>query len=67
MCLFIDKLIRTTENCLVCQIFKMRYGPNYDLDNSLDRSVLQFIVELDKYYIENKILKPTSLFGIFET
>jgi ubiquinone/menaquinone biosynthesis C-methylase UbiE len=43
-----------------------RYGPNYDLSKELDRSLVETITNLDIYYISNKILKPTALFGIFE-
>jgi len=42
-----------------------RYGPNYDLNSSLDKSLVEMIGNLDIYYISNSILKPTCLFGIF--
>lgn len=47
-------------------LLDFRYGPNYDLTNQLDKTIVEFITHLDAYYIENKILNPTCLFGIFE-
>ena len=52
-------------DAIISYLLDFRYGPNYDLSNNLDKSVIQYIVELDKFYIKNKILKPTALFGIF--
>ena len=53
-------------DAIISYLLDFRYGPNYDLNNKLDRTILELIVQLDMYYLENKILKPTSLFGIFE-
>ena len=41
------------------------YGPNYDLSNELDRSVLDYIWQLDTYYIAQGILKPETMFGVY--
>jgi len=46
-------------------LLDFRYGPNYDLSNSLDKSLVDMIGNLDLYYISNNLLKPTCLFGIF--
>jgi len=52
-------------DAIISYLLDFRYGPNYDMDNKLDSSIIQFIVQMDMYYLQNKILKPTSLFGIF--
>jgi|TARA_B110000495_G_C23018933_1_gene604072 ubiquinone/menaquinone biosynthesis C-methylase UbiE len=46
-------------------LLDFRYGPNYDINEPLDKSLAETIAYLDKYYISNSILKPTCLFGIF--
>ena len=52
-------------DAIISYLLDFRYGPNYDLNNELDKSLIKTITELDKYYLKEKILKPTSLFGIF--
>lgn len=49
------------------RFFDTMYGPNYDLDNPLHRSVVDFIWELDRYYIRSGVLKPETFFGIYTT
>lgn len=46
-------------------LLDFRYGPNYDLENKLDKSLIETITYLDQYYISNSILKPVCLFGIY--
>lgn len=41
------------------------YGPNYILDNPLDRALLNWIWELDLHYLETGRLRPETFFGIF--
>lgn len=41
------------------------YGPNYDLTQSLDTAILDWIWELDRYYLESKLLKPETFFAIY--
>jgi ubiquinone/menaquinone biosynthesis C-methylase UbiE len=55
-----------TIDAFLTLLLDFRYGPNYDLSNDLDRSLVETIANLDIYYISNNILKPTALFGIFE-
>lgn len=55
-----------TTDAFTSLLLDFRYGPNYKLINKLDRAIADFITQLDLYYIQNKILKPTCLFGIFE-
>lgn len=47
------------------RFFDTKFGPNFDLRQALDRSIFDFIVNLDKYYLENNILKPETFFGIY--
>lgn len=54
-----------TFDAFLSLLLDFRYGPNYDLNESLDRSLVESIARLDEYYISNSILKPTCLFGIF--
>lgn len=46
-------------------LLDFRYGPNYDLEKSLDKSLVETITNLDQYYISNSLLKPVCLFGIY--
>tara|TARA_B110001454_G_C12677381_1_gene416465 strand:+ start:271 stop:1215 length:945 start_codon:yes stop_codon:yes gene_type:complete len=46
-------------------LLDFRYGPNYDLEQKLDKSLVETITYLDQYYISNSILKPVCLFGIY--
>lgn len=41
------------------------YGPNYDLSQELDRSIMEFIWQMDIYYLSQNILKPEAMFGIY--
>jgi ubiquinone/menaquinone biosynthesis C-methylase UbiE len=41
------------------------YGPNYDLSQELDRSIMEFIWQMDVHYISQNILKPETMFGIY--
>ncbi len=62
---YFDSIEYITFDAIISYLLDFRYGPNYDLDNNLDKSIIQFIVQMDMYYLQNRILKPTSLFGIF--
>lgn len=37
------------------------FGPNFDPDNEWDRTFIDFVAELDDYYIELGKLKPTQM------
>jgi hypothetical protein len=41
------------------------YGPNFDLTQELDRALLNWIWELDLYYIRHNLLRPETFFGIY--
>jgi ubiquinone/menaquinone biosynthesis C-methylase UbiE len=75
-CIRSGEIIPILKNNFVCKqfvpyfsicrrFFDTMYGPNYDLSNPLHCSVLNFIWELDCYYIESRILKPETFFGIY--
>jgi SAM-dependent methyltransferase len=42
------------------------YGPNYDLSRPLDSAALNWIWQLDRFYIETRILKPETFFAIYQ-
>lgn len=50
---------------LARRFFDTKFGPNYDLHQSLDRSIFEFIMQLDEYYINSKILQPETFFGSY--
>jgi ubiquinone/menaquinone biosynthesis C-methylase UbiE len=41
------------------------YGPNYDLTQSLDTALFNWIWELDKYYLSSNRLRPETFFGVY--
>lgn len=54
-----------TFDAFLSLLLDFRYGPNYDLNQSLDKSMVEVITNLDIYNISTSKLKPTCLFGIF--
>lgn len=40
------------------------FGPNFDLSSDLDVKVLNFLLELDQWYVDNSILEPESIFWV---
>jgi len=50
----------------ICRrFFDTMYGPNYDLSQELDRSILEFIWQLDVHFTSHGILKPETMFGVY--
>lgn len=41
------------------------YGPSYELDKPLDKSIFDWIWALDRHYIESRTLPPETFFGIY--
>jgi len=41
------------------------FGYNYDLEKPLDLAIFEYIMSLDNYYIQAKILKPECFFGAY--
>jgi len=62
---FFDIKEHVAFDAFLTVLLDFRYGPNYDLNNPLDKSLVEMIGNLDVHYISNSILKPTCLFGIF--
>ena len=54
-----------TFDAFLTLLLDFRYGPNYDMKRSLDKSMVEMITNLDIYNISTSKLKPTTLFGIF--
>lgn len=42
-----------------------RFGANYDLNESLDAAISNFIMQMDAYYLQEGILKPETFFGAY--
>jgi len=47
------------------RFFDTKFGPNYDLSEPLSKSIFDFIMNLDKYYIDSGLLKPETFFGAY--
>lgn len=47
------------------RFFDTMYGPNYDLDRQPDLGILNWIWELDCYYLSSGLLRPENFFGIY--
>lgn len=54
-----------TFDAFLSLLLDFRYGPNYDLNQRLDKSMVEMITNLDIYNISTSKLKPVCLFGIF--
>ena len=50
---------------LARRFFDTKFGPNYDLSRPLDRSMFQFVMELDEHYLDTEVLKPETFFGAY--
>lgn len=48
------------------RFFDTKFGPNFDINLPLDKSIFEFIYNLDEYYLENNILKPETFFGVYK-
>ena len=50
----------------ICRrFFDTMYGPNYDLTAPLDKSIFDWIWEMDRHYLATKRLRPENFFGIY--
>lgn len=50
----------------ICRrFFDTMYGPNYDLSRPLDRSLVDWIWQLDLHYVTTRRLRPETFFGIY--
>lgn len=48
------------------RFFDTQFGPNFNSGDALDRAIIEYIVQLDNYYINSKILKPETFFGVYK-
>ena len=55
-----------SHQCFSRRFFNSMYGWNYDLSRSLDQALLDWIWELDCYYLSTGQLRGESIFGIYE-
>ena len=47
------------------RFFDTKFGPNYNLKNPIDKSIMDFILNLDNYLLDQNILKPETFFGVY--
>lgn len=47
------------------RLFDTKFGPNYNLDLPLDKSIFDVVIALDSHYIDSDILKPETFFGAY--
>ncbi len=46
---------------LVNRFFDRDFGPNYDMDDPLQRATIDMIIELDEFVCRQRLLKPTQM------
>lgn len=49
------------------RFFDTMYGPNYDLDQPLDRALFEWLWQLDNAYLASGELQPETFFGIYRS
>ncbi len=47
------------------RFFDTMYGPNFNLASPLDRAIVEWIWELDLYYLMTRRLRPETFFGVY--
>lgn len=47
------------------RFFDTMFGPNYNIDEPLDRKIFDYITSIDQYYIDSGLLKPETFFGAY--
>lgn len=47
------------------RFFDTMYGPNFNLAEPLDKAILDWIWELDLYYLMTRRLRPETFFGVY--
>jgi ubiquinone/menaquinone biosynthesis C-methylase UbiE len=62
---YLNRTVYVPYFALTRRFFDTMYGPNYDLDNPLDRSILDMIWNLDVHYLTTGVLKPETFFGVY--
>lgn len=62
---YLERKVLVPSMSISRRFFDTMYGPNYDLSKALDRSIVEFIWELDVHYINTGTLKPETVFGVY--
>lgn len=52
-------------NAFSWRFFNLIYQSNYNLNSEFDKSIIDFIIKLDAYYVKEKVLKPCNLNGVY--
>lgn len=47
------------------RFFDTKFGSNFDLREKLDKSIFEFLMNLDEYYLSTNTLKPETFFGVY--
>jgi ubiquinone/menaquinone biosynthesis C-methylase UbiE len=63
---YFEPIEQIVFDSIITFLLDFRYGPNYNLEDNFDKAIIESFVHLDSYYLECGILKPTTLFGIYE-
>ncbi len=61
---YFDPVLYVPCHSICRQLLDTQYGPNYDLNDPLDRSTVEFIWNLDCYYVRERILPPGTMFAV---
>lgn len=62
---YLNEIIFVPGMSISRRFLDTKFGPNYDLNQTLDRSVIDFILNLDDYLLDHHILKPETFFGVY--
>jgi SAM-dependent methyltransferase len=62
---YFDPVHYVAYYALCRRFFDPMYGPNYNLDNPLDRAIVDFVWELDQHLLSEGRLAPETFFGVF--
>ncbi len=63
---FFDPNIYVPFHSICRYLLDTQYGPNYDLNDPLDRATIEFIWDLDCHYIRERILPPGTMFALMK-
>lgn len=61
---YFDPIIYVPCHSICRQLLDTQYGPNYNLDDPFDKSMVEFIWNLDCYYIHERVLPPGTMFAV---
>ncbi len=61
----LEEVAFVPAHSLARRFFDTKFGPNFDLSRPLDESIVSFILELDRYYLETGKLEPETFFGAY--